>query len=315
MSVHEVQKSPLVSIVIPTYNHVVYITKCLDGILMQKVNFLIEILIGEDASTDGTREICIEYKNKYHDKITLFLNDRKNVIYIKGRPTGKWNFNNLIKNSNGKYIAICEGDDYWTDPLKLQKQVDFLEAHPDFVMCFHNAQIIYDDKNKPPKIYLKDMKQDIFTIEDVCRKEFIPTASSVFRNVIRKFPDWFYKCRYGDWPLFLIIAEHGKIKYINEVMSVYFVHPRGVWSKLNSLEAHLQKKDLLLTLNKAFKNKYRKYFFEGLVPEYISLCKLYRFENIFMAYIYAIKLLLILRYNKTRITKTGILKGLFTGKW
>ncbi len=118
-------KNPVVSICVQTYQHVNYIRECLDGILMQETTFPFEILLGEDNSTDGTREICMEYAMKFPDKIRLFLHHRENNIKINGSPTGRFNFFYNFHKARGKHIALCEGDDYWTDPLKLQKQVDF----------------------------------------------------------------------------------------------------------------------------------------------------------------------------------------------
>ena len=134
------QIQPIVSVTVATYQHVNYIRKCLDGILMQKTNFPYEIILGEDGSVDGTQEICKEYAEKYPDKIRLFIRDRKLSQYIgkNGKVTrfnGIWN----RMSSRGKYIAWCEGDDYWIEPLKLQRQVDFLESHQDYSMCFHYA--------------------------------------------------------------------------------------------------------------------------------------------------------------------------------
>jgi len=126
---NQVNKKPVVSVCVQTYQHVNYIKDCLDGILMQKTTFPSEILLGEDASTDGTREVCIEYAEKYPKKIRLFLHHRKNNIKINGSPTGRFNFLYNLYSARGKYIAICEGDDYWTDPYKLQKQVDFLDVN------------------------------------------------------------------------------------------------------------------------------------------------------------------------------------------
>ncbi|MEZ4781129.1 MAG: glycosyltransferase [Flavobacteriaceae bacterium] len=120
-------ENPLVSVVVGVYNHERFIKLCLNGILMQKTDFKYEIILGEDASTDGTREICKEYAKRFPDKIKLFLRSRKDVIYINGNATGRYNFIENLKACQGKYIALCDGDDYWTDPLKLQKQVDFLK--------------------------------------------------------------------------------------------------------------------------------------------------------------------------------------------
>jgi len=123
---------PLVSICCITYNHRDYIKRALDGFIMQKTDFNYEICLGEDESDDGTREQCQDYAEQYPDKIRLFLRSREDVIKLDGRATGRYNFIATLNECRGKYIAICEGDDYWTDPNKLQKQVDFLEANPDY---------------------------------------------------------------------------------------------------------------------------------------------------------------------------------------
>ena len=121
----KVPEEPLVSVCVQTYQHVDYIEDCLEGILMQETSFSYEILLGEDASTDSTRNICIEYAERYPDKIRLFLHSRENNIEIGGQPTGRFNYLYNLYNANGKYIALCEGDDYWTDSLKLQKFLNF----------------------------------------------------------------------------------------------------------------------------------------------------------------------------------------------
>jgi glycosyltransferase involved in cell wall biosynthesis len=132
---------PLVSVVVITYNHKNYIKECLDSVLMQKTDFPYEIILGEDDSTDGTREICIDYAEKYPDKIRLFLRDEKDKIYINGKKTGRFNVLECYKDSRGEYIAICEGDDYWTYSAKLQEQVGFLELNQDFGLIGHGFEM------------------------------------------------------------------------------------------------------------------------------------------------------------------------------
>ena len=117
----------VVSVCIQTYQHARYIRECLDSVLMQKVDFPWEIIIGEDDSTDGTREVCIEYAEKYPNLIRLFLRSRKDVIYVNDKPTGRHNMIENIKAARGKYIALLEGDDFWLNEYKLQKQIDFLD--------------------------------------------------------------------------------------------------------------------------------------------------------------------------------------------
>jgi len=117
---------PVVSVYMITYNHESYIAQAIEGIMMQQTDFPIELVIGEDCSTDRTREICLEYQDKYPEIIRLLLPEKNIGIYKNSKST--------FIECKGKYIAICEGDDYWTDPLKLQKQVYFLETRPDFAL-------------------------------------------------------------------------------------------------------------------------------------------------------------------------------------
>src|SRR5690606_19880157 len=138
-------ENPLVTVCVQTFQHVSYIQECLEGILKQQTSFPFEILLGEDASTDGTREICLEYAQKHPDKIRLFLHHRENNIKIGGNPSGRFNFLYNLYAAKGKYIALCEGDDYWTDPMKLQKQVDFLQKNDDYGLVFSDVNVRYQD--------------------------------------------------------------------------------------------------------------------------------------------------------------------------
>lgn len=216
---------PLVSICLQTYQHVAYIQKTIEGVLMQKTDFPIEILIGEDESNDGTREICEDYARKYPEVIRLFLNVRKNVIYIDGNPTGRWNFMNNFSHARGKYIAMMPGDDYWISEYKLQRQVEILEENSDYSMCFHDVYILEEDgtKKKFPDI----REKEIFSLTDLFTHWFIPTCSIVFRNTI-KFPDWFTDVASGDIALQFLIAEQGSIFYIPEPLGIYRRHPAGL---------------------------------------------------------------------------------------
>ncbi len=133
---------PIISVVVPTYRHVHFINDCLEGILKQNVNVPFEVIIGEDGSDDGTREICLWFLNKYPKIIKVLLNERDNVIYIEGSPTGRRNLIKLLQAAKGKFIAICEGDDFWLDPNKLQSQFDVLSKDEDIVGCYHDTVVI-----------------------------------------------------------------------------------------------------------------------------------------------------------------------------
>src|SRR5690554_5823117 len=155
---------PAVSVCVPTYQHVAYIQECLDSIIKQKTTFPFEIIVGEDNSTDGTREICIKYANRYPTKIRLLLHNKENKVSVLGKTTG--GFNNLYNfySAKGKYIARCEGDDYWTDIYKLQKQFDFMEANPNYFVCGHDAFIAGESgivkMSKLPDSQKRDLSSD-----------------------------------------------------------------------------------------------------------------------------------------------------------
>ncbi len=221
-----------VSVCIQTYQHASFIQRCLDGILMQKTDFPFEIILGEDHSTDGTREICERYAQEYPDKIKLFLRRREDVIYINGRPTGRFNLIENLAACSGKYIAMCEGDDYWTDENKLQKQVDFMEAHPDYALCFHNAKIV-DELDNPGQItdYGNSSKySDTYTLYDLLSfgESIIPTASLLFRRKPEyQWPHWFSEVYAADLAIMFLMAQFGKVKYIDEFMSAYRINSTG----------------------------------------------------------------------------------------
>jgi glycosyltransferase involved in cell wall biosynthesis len=204
-----------VSICMVTYNHEKFIKEAIDGILSQKAgNFTIELVIGEDISKDSTRKICIEYSQKYPEKIRLLLN-KQNLGAVP-------NFISTLNQCDGDYIALCEGDDTWTDPDKLIKQIGFLEQNPEYVMCCHNAMVIYEkDFNPSHSFNDQNIKEDL-TIADIAENWFIPTASIVYRrSALNRLPDWVASVFCEDYVLQLLLADKGKIKYFNQILSVY----------------------------------------------------------------------------------------------
>ncbi len=209
-----------VSVCMITYGHEKYISQAIEGVLMQECNFEIELVIFNDCSPDNTDEI-IQSIIKKHERGSWikYVKHNQNIGMMA-------NFLLAVGACNGDYIALCEGDDYWIDPLKLQKQTSFLASNSQFSLCFHN-NIIKNDNSE--KIMLTDLGKHEFDTKDVLRQWFIPTASIVFRNYSDfVFPDWFVNCQSGDIPLLLLLSLRGDIKYIDEVMSVYRLHPGGV---------------------------------------------------------------------------------------
>jgi glycosyltransferase involved in cell wall biosynthesis len=222
---------PLVSVHISTYQHADFIRDCLDGVLMQETDFPIEILIGEDESDDGTREICKEYADRHPDKIRLFLHRRENNIKIHNRPTGRFQSTYTQFNCRGKYIAICEGDDYWTDPKKLQKQVGFLENNPEYVLSHHDASIVNSQGGLLESSKLPDKNKKDFQKEDVIKGPFFLTLSLCYRNILEGYPIEYFKVLNGDKFLISLLGQHGMGGYQKDVKpATYRKHPNSMWS-------------------------------------------------------------------------------------
>ena len=212
---------PLVSVRVVTYNHEKWIAQCLESILMQRTNFSFEVIVGEDCSTDSTREIVQAYAGKYPDKIHVLLAESNLGLML--------NSYRVQHACRGKYHAMLEGDDYWIDPLKLQKQADFMEAHPDVSLCFHNA-LILNEKHAATRLLFETPFQEILDFEAVYQVT-LPTASLVARSdILATLPDWRLKIWCGDLLFRLWCAHHGKFGYLDQMMSVYRRHAGGATS-------------------------------------------------------------------------------------
>lgn len=211
------------SVLIITYNHEKFIAQALDSVLMQAVNFDYEIVIGEDCSTDGTRDILLSYRDEYPEKIRLLL-PVKNLGMHR-------NFVETYRACQGEYIALLDGDDYWSSKHKLQKQVDLLDANPGCSICFHPVAIADGEEPCASSLTPAGFTRPFSTLSDLVQENFIPTCSAVARGgVVQEFPPWFFTLRQGDWPFHVMNAEHGDICFLNETMAVYRVHQGGVWS-------------------------------------------------------------------------------------
>lgn len=254
---------PVVSICSITYNHATYIRQCLDGFLMQKTNFPFEIIINDDCSTDGTTEIIKEYVAKYPNLIKPIFHDENQ--YQKGVRGMFAKF--VFPKAQGKYIALCEGDDYWIDPLKLQKQVDFMDAHPDYSMCFHeNCRLIGDVLGKE---HFRYKKSQTVPIEDVILGGglFCPTASLMFSvKYIENVPSSVFNLHVGDYPLQIYLASKGKVFYMHDIMCVYRFMSENSWTfrtnKNMNFKLDVINKELVLldTMNKVTDNKFNDVF-------------------------------------------------------
>lgn len=206
-----------------SYNQEAYIAQAIEGILMQRIGYPIQIYIGEDCSTDSTRDICIEYKNKYPDKITLLLPEKNQGVSC--------NFSTTLIACDAEYIAICEGDDYWTDPYKLQTQVDFLEANPDYSLVYHKVNELFHESNiiKPEILNLSN-EELTYTGLDLAKRNFIHTPSVMIRNNGLDFTKLKQLSTVSDYYLWMLCTQKGKIKYLPQIMAVYRVSENSTWA-------------------------------------------------------------------------------------
>lgn len=249
---------PLVSIVCTTYNHEKYIGEAIESFLMQETNFPFEIIIHDDASTDRTPEIIREYENKYPDIIRPVY--QKENQFSKGIRGNRITIKFLSSLIQGKYVATCEGDDYWTDKNKLQKQVDFLEKNKDYIACFHKVKMVDREGNfteqylEPNEFISRD-----YTIKDIVKGGYMHVSSRMYRSAFykREEPSWVTMATQGDNFSALYAVLEGKVFFLGEAMSAYRV---GVE---NSIMTNI-------------KTKYTK---EQLIANYVDMLKAYELAN------------------------------------
>lgn len=203
-----------------TYNHQDYIKEAINGVINQKTRFKYRLLIFDDCSTDKTEERIRECLNHSNSNLTILYH--RNSVNLGMIANGKQSFE-AIKST---YVALCEGDDYWIDFYKLQKQIDFLEENIDYSMCFHNATESMNGKLKK-MTFCQHINKQTLSLEDFMFRHIVPTASIVFRNNL-EFPEWSKNVHSGDKLIILLNAIKGKIMYFDEIMCHYNVTDNGV---------------------------------------------------------------------------------------
>ena len=243
------------------YNHEPYIRQCLDGFVMQKTNFRFEAIVHDDASTDGTADIIREYAEKYPDIIKPIFETENQYSKRDGSIRRI-----MDEHTHGKYVAMCEGDDYWIDPLKLQKQFDFMEQHNDCSLCFHAYEKLNNDgSRKIIKRYNSSLaccpKMDIINKPG----SIMATNSMFYRmKLLTDYPQWARTAPVGDAPLALVLTTRGNVSYINEVMGCYRSNSIGSWTSKMSSDFSKRKKHYyaIMKMWKSFDNwsdyKYHK---------------------------------------------------------
>jgi glycosyltransferase involved in cell wall biosynthesis len=216
------------SVMMITYNHEPFIAQAIQSALEQRTDFDYEIVIGEDCSTDRTREIVMDFHHRYPDRIVPLVRE-KNLGMMR-------NVRETLSACRGQYIAFLEGDDYWTSRDKLQRQVDFLDSHPDYAICCGRVRILDEMGAVSAGMFssagvLPSEEAGTYTMEDLLRGNFIYTCTSVCCwGMLRDLPTWFEEMKLGDWPLHILVAQFGKIELMDGVLAVYRVHSGGIWS-------------------------------------------------------------------------------------
>jgi glycosyltransferase involved in cell wall biosynthesis len=251
-----------VSVLTITYNQEQFIAQTVESALQQVTAFDYEIVIAEDCSTDATRDIVRRLAAANPGRVRLILNDRNLGMHQ--------NSIQAYFACQGEYVAVLEGDDYWTSPHKLQRQADFLDKHPECVVCFHDALVTYEGV-EPNHPFCRADQKAFSNFEDVLQENFVPTCSIMYRNrLLSRFPDWWSDLAVGDWPFLLLHARHGTIGYLKEVMAVHRKHPGGAWTR----ESVVNKARGVLAMYDCI-NRYFDFEYDGLIRVLTSRWRAY----------------------------------------
>jgi glycosyltransferase involved in cell wall biosynthesis len=268
-----VRTKPKASIMVITYNHEKYIAQALESVLMQETEYSYEINVIEDCSTDRTQEIILRYKERFPDKINIYFNP-KNIGTLS--PPAQKVFYEGFKTLRGDYLAILEGDDYWTSPQKLQQQISFLEGHRDFVACAHNTLKIYEDGSQAPhRFHYVEGNKHVHTVHDfAAMTSFFHASSILYRNVLRGVPVRAFRSKWScDIFLTLAHVQYGKLRNFDEDMSVYRSHKGGNYSNLPETKGRIFNIEGIRRYNRWLSYKYLKDFSFTIYRLCLSLIK------------------------------------------
>jgi glycosyltransferase involved in cell wall biosynthesis len=259
-----------VSICMITYNHEQFIAQAIESVLAQQTDFNFKLYIGEDVSTDNTRDICMQYQTRYPDKIEV-LPVTQNLGAIR-------NFKRTLEACQGDFIAILEGDDYWIHSQKLQMQYDFLSVNTDYTVCYTNNQWLHPD-GRQEAVETGHPDREFLTAKDLLERNYVATQTCMFKNRLFSLPLWFDELYIGDWPLHILNALYGKVKHLPQITAVYRVHSAGIWSKLKNLkkEEHLVK--MFESIRESLPAAYHGRVHEILKKKYYYLSTGYKKEH------------------------------------
>lgn len=216
---------PKVSVIITAYNHQPYLAQCLESVLSQVTTFPFEIIVGEDCSTDGTRELLQTFFDRHPGLIRMVLPDKNlgpNRMYVE-----------VMRAALGKYFALLDGDDYWISTDKLERQTRFLDANVDYQVCFHDATVVDEDGRIPPRPGMPELGRDTFGLEEILMGNFIPTVSVMHRRVeVDDLPPRFIDFQWSDWLILILCAQRGSLRYLHGLQCGHRIHRAGLWSSM-----------------------------------------------------------------------------------
>lgn len=241
---------PLVTVALLAYNHEKYIAQALNSILSQQTSFPVEVLVANDCSTDSTAAIIAQLDRENPGKISIL--PRATNLGLSA------NLQDCRSRARGRYLAILEGDDYWIDPAKLQRQFDAMEANPDWSMCYHSCRLFCEDGSRPPRIMPETPPKAPLGVLDLLKQNHVASMSVAFfrQGVITETPSWHATLRNGDWALYILHADRGPVGFVPGVMTAYRIHDQGLWSGFDSYGRWQQTLDVFVNLRRHFGDRY-----------------------------------------------------------
>ncbi len=257
-----------VSAVIVTFNHERFIAQAIEGFLVQETNFPCELVIADDGSTDGTRNVIRRYWQRYPERIRVLLN-RHNIGCCRTKV-------HAYRACRGQYVALLDGDDYWTSPDKLQRQADWLDRHPDCALCFHSVKMVWEDASREPVTFRPPWGKAVYTLGDLLQQNFIASCAPMYRRgVFDEYPAWSFVMPISDWTQHVLHAQHGAIGYLDEPMAVYRQHRGGIHSMTPVAHQMRIGLEMLRRFRCAMPREYGSRINRSLCRSYCRLVRLY----------------------------------------
>jgi glycosyltransferase involved in cell wall biosynthesis len=257
-----------VSVLLKAYNHERFIARAVESALEQQTDFPYELVIGEDCSTDGTREVLLRLRDTYPEKIRLLLRER-NLGNIR-------NLTDTLGVCRGEYVALLDGDDFWTSSAKLQQQVAYLDAHPDFSACAHNAVVVDDTAQSVIGTYCPRRRSHVITLRRMLISDPVPTSSVMFRRgLFAEFPSWYGTVMMGDWPLHVLNLRHGNMWYDARICAAHRLHSGGLWSGAEPARRRMARIEIYERLNEELGFTHDALIRGRIARQYLALAEHY----------------------------------------